>query len=338
MATKNNRFRVRETYDNFQRAFQSNRTEQTEVFCDTETGGIHAFRYEGPAYDAALASILANKSEDDIFADAATAEATPDDIKLAAAIAGDDLLQFSAIKYRMVNGVRTEVDMIDLYIMNRQPIDPGASKVHHITEETLIEMNAPDENAAFETIKAFFADMDVFVAYNEPFDFGMLEALYVRHGEVFKPRCRFDVMAMGIDLYSMYKCTSRKLGDVAKYLKVSTGEESFHNALDDIRVTTKVFEAMYPAYIQLPAPVDTHSFRTPRIRNHWIWKNPNTYKMVRIYFQTDCGKIFMEKLDRSFGTDGQYSIDELNMEGFVKNVLAYFKAERLEDIVHMKLD
>ncbi len=332
---KNNRFRPRGTYDNYHK-FTSHNT-RVEVFCDTETGGVNAFKPEGAAFDAALASILANKCSDDIFANEVPAEATSDDIRLASAIAGDDLLQFSAVKYKVENCVRTEVDVLNLYIKNRQPIDEGASKVHHITEEFLNEINAPDEDVAFKIIKDFLSSMDVFIAYNEPFDFAMLEALYVRHGEVFNPPCRFDVMAMGIDLFSMYKCTSRKLKDIAKYLKVASGDEEFHNALDDIRVTAKVFEAMSPMYAQLPEPVDTRNFRTPRIRNHWVWQNPNTYKMVRIYFQTDCGKIFMEKLDRSFGTDGQYSIEELNMEGFVKNVLNYFKVERLEDVVHLKL-
>jgi hypothetical protein len=94
---------------------------------------------------------------------------------------------------------------------------------------------------------------------------------------------------------------------------------------------------MAPDYEKLPEPVDTSKFRTHRIRRHWVWQNPSTYKMVRIYFQTDCGKIFMEKLDRSFGTDGTYSIDELNMEGFQKAVLDYFKVDKLEDVVHLKL-
>lgn len=333
--TKNNRWRSRVTYDAYWNAFCA--TERTEVFCDTETGGIHAFRTEGEAFDKALASIMANKESDDIFLGDCSAEPSAEDIRLASAIAGDDLLQFSAIKYRVDNGVRTELEVLDLYIMNRQPIDPGASKVNHITEESLKEMNAPDEDAAFEIIKNFFADSNVFIAYNEPFDFSMLEALYVRHGEEFNPLRRFDVMAMGIDLYSMYKMTSRKLKDVAKKLGVATGEEEFHNALDDIRVTVKVFEAMAPDYEKLPEPVDTSKFRTPRIRRHWVWQNPSTYKMVRIYFQTDCGKIFMEKLDRSFGTDGTYSIDELNMEGFQKAVLDYFKVDKLEDVVHLKL-
>ena len=305
-----------------------------EIYFDTETGGIQAYRTDGPVYDATVAKMLANK-EDDIFLDG-DAELNAEEQRLASAIAGDDLLQLSAIKYLVQDGERTELEVMDLYIRNRQPIDPGASKVNHITEESLIEMGAPTEEEAFPRIKAFFADCDVLYAYNTPFDLGIMEALYLRNGETFKPELWFDVMVMNIDLFTMYKQQSRKLGEVAKTLGVVDGTEEFHNALDDIRVTVKCCDAMAPMYDALPALADTSKFRTPRIYRHWVWQNPNTYKMIRVYFLTDCGKIYFEKLDRSFGTDGKYSIDELNMEGFIKNVLQYFKIERLEDLVHWK--
>lgn len=338
MATKkNNRYTPRENRDRYAELKElASKGPYIEIYCDTETGGINAFRNSGVAYDKAVDTILASKESDDIFLDAEPATLTREDECLASAIAGDDLLQLSAIKYRVENGVRTQIDEMNLYIMNRQPIDPGASKVNHITEESLVECGAPTEKEAFPAIKAFFKNCDVFIAYNEPFDYGMMEALYIRNGEKFSPSLRFDVMVMNIDLFSMYKQTSRKLKDVAKSLGVVEGDEEFHNALDDIRVTVKVFDKMVPMYDALPELVDTRKFRTPRIFKHWTWDNPQTYKMKRIYFQTDCGKIFMEKLDRSFGTDGTYSIEELNMEGFIKNMLNYFKVARIEDVVHLK--
>lgn len=339
MATtkKNNRYTQRKNRDNYATLQEvAAKGSYIAICCDTETGGVKPFSESGEAYEKAVDSILTSKESDDIFLDAEPATMTPEEAVLASAIAGDDLLQLSAIKYRVENGVRTEIGVIDMYIMNRKPIDPGASKVNHITEESLIERGAPTEAEAFSEIKAFFEDCDVFIAYNEPFDYEMMRALYIRNGDEFSPPLRFDVMAMNIDLFSMYKQTSRKLGDVAKALNVVDGNEEFHNALDDIRVTVKVFDKMVPLYDALPELVDTSKFRTPRIYRHWVWKNPSTYKMVRIYFQTDCGKLYMEKLDRSFGTDGTYSIDELNMEGFIKNVLAYFKVARVEDIVHLK--
>ena len=334
MAKKSNRWRPRETYDNYHAAFDMG--DRIEIFCDTETGGISSFRKSGPEYEKALADILAEKSEDAIFLDDEP-EATAEDERLASAVAGDDLLQLSAIKYRVKDGVRTEIDRMNMFILNRKPIDPGASKVNHITEESLAEVGAKSERDSFPEIKKFFSGADVFVAYNEPFDYGMLKALYVRQGEEFNPPHRFDVMAMAIDCISMYKCESKKLGKIAEYLKVVTGDEVFHDSLEDIKVTVKVFEALIPQFEALPAPVDTRKFRTPRINRYWVWQSPQQHKMIRIYFLTDCGKLFMEKLDRSFGTDGQYGIDELNMEGFLKNVLNYFKVERLEDIVHLKL-
>jgi DNA polymerase III epsilon subunit-like protein len=338
MATKKpNRYTTRGNYDNFMKMQDlAAKGPYIEIYCDTETGGINAFRTSGPEFDASLDAILANKEVDDIFLDAATPEATAEDCERASAEAGDDLLQLSAIKYLVDNGVRTELEVMDLYIMNRKPIDPGASKVNHITEESLIERGAPTEADAFPRIREFFSDCDVFIAYNEPFDYGMMEALYIRNGDTFCPPLRFDVMVMNIDLFSMYKQTSRKLGDVAKTLGVVDGTEEFHNALDDIRVTVKVFDKMAPMYQAMQAPADTRRFRTPRIYRHWVWKNPSAYKMIRIYFQTDCGKLYMEKLDRSFGTDGTYSIDELNMEGFIRNVLNYFRVERVEDLVHLR--
>lgn len=335
--TKKNRYTQRGNYDNFlQMQALAAKGPYIEIYCDTETGGIHAFNTNGAEYDKAECALLAAKGSDDIFLDDAPTELSATERRLASAIAGDDLLQLSAIKYRVENGVRTELEVMDLYIKNRKPIDPGASKVNHITEESLIECGAPTEVDAFPRIREFFSDCDVFIAYNEPFDYGMLEALYIRNGDTFCPHLRFDVMVMNIDLFSMYKQTSRKLGDVATALRVVDGTEEFHNALDDIRVTVKVFDKMAPMYQAMPEPVDTRRFRTPRIYRHWVWKNPNAYKMIRIYFQTDCGKLYMEKLDRSFGTDGTYSIDELNMEGFIRNVLKYFQVERVEDIVHLR--
>lgn len=152
---KPNRWRPRKCYDNYYAAFSN--PDRIEIFCDTETGGIHAFRKSGPEYESALATILASKSdEDDIFLDEDAHEATTEDMRLASAIAGDDLLQLSAIKYKVANGVRTEIDRMNMFIRNRKPIDPGASKVNHITEESLIECGAKTETESFAEIKNFF--------------------------------------------------------------------------------------------------------------------------------------------------------------------------------------
>ena len=90
MAKKSNRWRPRETYDNYHAMVDMG--DRIEIFCDTETGGICSFRKSGPEYEKALADILAEKSEDAIFLDDEP-EATAEDERLASAVAGDDLLQ-----------------------------------------------------------------------------------------------------------------------------------------------------------------------------------------------------------------------------------------------------
>ena len=60
--------------------------------------------------------------------------------------------------------------------------------------------------------------------------------------------------------------------------------------------------------------------------------------MKRIYFSTTYGKIFYEVFDRSFGCDQKesaYTVDELNMEAFIKQVLKWMKVNRVEDLSHI---
>ena len=334
-----NRWRPRETYDKFHQSFDSKR--RIEIFCDTEDGGTVSVRNDGPEYQNALNSMTFTDGEDDIFVGDSSGEPSDNDRRKAAAIAGDDLLQLSAIKYLYENGERKEIGVLDIYIKNRKPIPEGASKVNGITEEVLKEKNALDEAEAYKIIKEFFSDMDVFIAYNEPFDYGFIQALYVRNDDEFNPPARFDVMAEFIDLVSVYKCEKRNLEGAARYLKVIDGTEKFHNSLDDIRCTVKVFEKLYPQYVKLEEPEDTTQFRTPTVIRHWVWKNEKNHIMVRIYFLTNMGMFFFEKLDRSFGVNNKdkkgYELNEVNMEGFLKNVLRYFKVERLEDLVHIKV-
>lgn len=247
----------------------------------------------------------------------------------------DELLQFSAIKYVVTNGALREVETIDQYIMNERPIPEEVSKVNHITHESLVDMGAPSHEEAFETIRLFMADTDAFVAYNTPFDLGFVKEFYRKHGWLFAVEATFDVMAMFRDLVSVYKSTRCNLGNAAKHLGVAAGTENLHNALDDIRLTVKVFECMQEAYEQLPEPKDTSNLPIPRIYSHWFWDNPNKNTMKRIYFSTDVGKIFFERFDRSFGTDKTFSVDEVNMEAFIKAACRRLGVDSVEEMSHL---
>ena len=61
--------------------------------------------------------------------------------------------------------------------------------------------------------------------------------------------------------------------------------------------------------------------------------------MKRIYFATDCGQLFYEMNDRSFGLGKPEKVflrrNEIDMNGFLENVLEYFHAYTIEDITHL---
>lgn len=249
----------------------------------------------------------------------------------------DQILQLSAVKYALTEGELREVGTLDQFIMNWKDIPPEVSKVNHIDHLLLVDMGAPEEKEAFQKIKGFLDGMDILVCHNTPFDLSFIQALYDRQGEFFDVASTFDTMAMVRDLFSVYKMRSIRLGDVAKALGLTSGEENFHNSLDDVRMTQKIFSHLKGEYGKLPLPQDKKGHPIPRITSHWFWENPKNSKMKRIYFSTDCGKIFFEKFDRSFGigTDGQVSMDDIDMESFIRNACRRLGVDDVEEMSHI---
>ena len=254
------------------------------------------------------------------------------------------IIQFAAVKYLTdadsPTGLGEVVGEFNTYIQTpgKRPLEKLIVEKTKITDEIL--ENAPTETAIFPAIFDFMKDCDVFVAYNEPFDYGFVSALYERNGQEFMPSVEFDVMAMVCDLITMYQLTRKDLGAVAGYLKLKD-DETLHDAMSDIRLTAKVFGKLYKEYAKLPVPVKKTGLPIPRIYKSWTWQSPMNYRMNRIYFATSCGKIFFEVYDRSFGVDQKekaYTLDELDMASFVKQALIYCKCGRIEDLAHLKAE
>lgn len=248
----------------------------------------------------------------------------------------NDIIQYSGIKYRWQDRQLIEIGVLDMYINPGYEIPAEITKITGITNETV--STAPDQTTAFNMIDEFMSDMDVFVAYNTPFDQGMLEGFYRKMGAEFTPAQTFDVMAMAIDLINMYKLRSKTLKSVSVYLKVAKKDDGFHDSLVDIRTTANVFLSLFDEYAKLPIPESYGRKRIPKIYRAWYWENPQRNLMKRIYFNTDCGQIFYEMNDRSFGLgkDPQYQFDELDLNAFILNATRYFGVERLEDLTHLK--
>lgn len=250
----------------------------------------------------------------------------------------DQIIQFSGIKYVYCESipVMLKISEMNTYIKNKCPIPYEVTKVNGLTEEFL--SSAPTEDEAFKQIKDWMSDVDVLAAYNTPFDAGFISALYDRYNEIVPWSVEFDVMAMFIDLYDIYKCQNRKLGLAAKFLGVSSGSEKLHDALEDITLTVKVFAAMVDQYSELPVN-EAGNVRVNNILSSWTWENPQRYAMKRIYFSTDIGQVYFEKIDRSFGVNEakcNYKLSDIDMDDFAKKACKYYKVNSIEELSHVR--
>lgn len=263
-----------------------------------------------------------------VFADTETEGLNPVD---------DHIIQFSAIKFKYADGLLTKIDSIDTYIKNTKPLSDIIVNKIHITDEMLCD--APSEAQIFPVIEKFMEDVDVFCAYNEDFDYAFICELYRRQKSTFRVPITFDVMAMACDLYTMYALMGKSLLDVARYLKIKVDKKVLHNSMEDIELTVKVFEKMFPTYKATPIPMDRTGLRIPKIYKSWSWSNPDlSLRFNRIYFLTDCGKIFFESYDRSFGTDPKekrYTVDELDLDSFIPVVLSFTHCANIEALAHL---
>lgn len=252
----------------------------------------------------------------------------------------DGIIQFSGRRYDYIDYAFANCDEFTVYINQHRPLDKEVIKISHITNELLDEKGV-DEDEAFIDIKEFMCGVNVFVAYNAKFDYAFMRSLFAKYGETFKVKC-FDVMAMCIDMFSIFDIPGdRSLKTFAKKFDFIEDTKNLHNATEDVRLTFNLFNRLFLDYMAYPVPQPSAGKPVPTIKYHWFWQNKKRPLMRRIYFQTNCGKLFYETIDRSFGVDTKekaYKIDELDMEGFIKNVLQYFNVRSLEDVSHVKFE
>lgn len=248
------------------------------------------------------------------------------------------IIMFAAEKYDYKDFKFQNKDVFSIYINPHRPLDPEIVKKTKLTDE-LLEAEGIDEDEAFFSILEFLEDVDVFVAYNDSFDWSFVKKLYERYGETLSIPKRFDVMKMACDLYSIYDVPgSRTLGTFAKKLGIIESSEGLHDAEYDAHVTFNLFNRMFWDYSKLPIIKQTEEKPIPEIKGYWYWENPKKPLMKRIYFATSCGKMFYEMIDRSFGCDQKekaYTIDELNMEAFIDNVLKTLRVGSVEALSHL---
>lgn len=142
------------------------------------------------------------------------------------------------IAYKIYPGQQGESEVFNEIFKPAIPIPPGASAVHHITNEMVKDKPAFVESPKFRDIKQLFEDMNsVIVAHNMPFDYGMIKKEGI---ELKNTICTLRV-ARHLDRDA--KLAKHNL----QFLRYALGIEidaTAHDALGDVLVLEKLFERL----------------------------------------------------------------------------------------------
>ncbi len=115
------------------------------------------------------------------------------------------------------------------------PIPPGASAVHHITNEMVKDKSAFTESSDFKNIKKLFEDSNsILVAHNMPFDFAMIKK------EGVMPKNTICTLRVARYLDKNGKLAKHNL----QFLRYALGieiEATAHDAMGDVLVMEQLF-------------------------------------------------------------------------------------------------
>lgn len=250
----------------------------------------------------------------------------------------DRIIQFAAVKYKIINKKKLEV--IEEYC---EYINPGfyirkkTEELTGITNEFLADK--PMEEEVFDKIKTFIGDSCCICGYNNnKFDDMMMKKLYSRYNDYFFPSMSLDAFLMGRDIVDLKKLKNFKLSDLITYFNLNEGL-TFHNAIDDVKATGLLLEKFIDEYINNPNLIikDTYNKPIPRIFSISYWEG-YTYTQSRVYVSTNYGKIYFhlnykywENKDKDIDT-----ISKINMEKLEEMILQQTELDRIEDLHKFK--
>lgn len=243
----------------------------------------------------------------------------------------DNIIQISAIKFKIDGFNLIKSDVLDLYINPDFPLPPKIIEITGITDELLEDKPLEDE-AFHDYILPFFGENPILAAYNERFDVGFMEELYLRYGYTFSPKHRLDVLEMARDLVDKKESTNHKLISIAKYYGIDENVE-FHNALGDVSVTAKCIIIFYNEYKKRDKEFDENKNSIKaEVKSCNYWEK---YKIKRVYIETNKGKMYYDVIGKSWSVnkDSLYDNNSIDFEYIREQCLKLTKTNSEEEMV-----
>lgn len=213
----------------------------------------------------------------------------------------DKILQISALKGIMRNGMITDEICMDQFIDPEMDIPQRITDINHISNETVA--GCPTIEEFFPTLLEFFGNTPNVIGYNSKFDVRFLNSNYERiSGERFVPGEHLDVFEYVKDVVETAskkendaagikggRPENRKLSTVASYYGL---DANFHNSLDDVRATIFLLNKIKEDY-ETPYELLPEELTDLIVLSASFWQGPKK-TLRRLYVKTDKGQIFYD--------------------------------------------
>jgi len=237
----------------------------------------------------------------------------------------DRILSFSAVKTKWDGRKFAITERIDQFINPGFHIPAEVTRINHISDDTVAA--CPFEEDALVIVRNFLGEEPVLCGYNSnTFDVPFLGAAYQRvFGENLFYAAKFDVMKMVKDLCEF---SSYKLSEVAAECGCTSGLV-FHNSMDDVIATLRVFNVMIYEYRNDERAPNN---KKPPVRmklkgyQHYFM----SHKVNRVYFSTyPYSKSFYDIYRGEWITD----LENADMRAFREDALKLMNVQSETDIM-----
>lgn len=238
----------------------------------------------------------------------------------------DYIVELAAQKYRASNGRVELISEIDIYIKPPFKMEQAVIDIHGITNEFL-ERKLP-ETMLFNEIRSFFGNNPIVVGYNIDFDVAMTKSLYRRNSEEFKPMIAIDVLEMVRDIIYGKDNENYKLGYITESLGLDTGL-TFHQAIDDVKATTRILSYCYKEYISHPT-VQGQKLYVNRV---YYWKGYNK-KQSGVYVETNMGRIYFSTFLKAWQSS-QVELEKMDIDALERDVIGRLCISGIKELGRM---
>ena len=244
------------------------------------------------------------------------------------------IIQFAGIKYKIIDKKLVEDKILNMYINPGIHIPEKITEITGITDEMV--KDAPFEKEAIEkSIKPFLGDEPNLCGYNSNrYDIPLLTKTYEDNGYYLIVNKRVDILDVARDITVDEKVENKKLSTICEHFGLDTGL-TFHDALDDVRATARVFEYAYQVYLEKEEE-DNEKMRhlkIPQVKALKFWQGFRGRS--RVYIVTNYGEFYYDTFKKEYGKQDEtmYKLFEFDLVQLRRDVWAFADVDSDEELV-----